>query len=85
MEKNRTAVRMVGEYETFIQSPAHPSSLSFSLTLLYFSLFLLYAAWNDSRSRQIEADLQRASERDPVIPLAEKVTRQLREKIGIVN
>ena len=37
-----------------------------------------YAAWSDSRQRQLEGDLQRAWERDPVIFLEAKVTRKLR-------
>ena len=37
-----------------------------------------YAAWTDSRQRQLEGDLQRAWERDPVIFLEAKVTRKLR-------
>jgi hypothetical protein len=36
-----------------------------------------YAAWTDSRQRQLEADLQRAWDRDPVIVLEAKVTREL--------
>ena len=44
-----------------------------------------YAAWTDARQRQLEADLQRAWERDPVILLEEKVTRELREKNEAVN
>jgi integrase/recombinase XerD len=44
-----------------------------------------YAAWTDSRQRQIEADLQRVWDRDPIVLLEEKVTRQLREKTGVVN
>ena len=44
-----------------------------------------YAAWTDSRQRQIEADLQSAWERDPVILLEAKVTRELRGKNEAVN
>jgi len=44
-----------------------------------------YAAWTDSRQRQMEADLQRAWERDPIILLEAEVTRQLREKNDAVN
>lgn len=44
-----------------------------------------YAAWTDSRQRQIEADLQSAWERDPVILLEAKVTRELRGKNDAVN
>jgi integrase/recombinase XerD len=44
-----------------------------------------YAAWTDSRQRQIEADLQRAWERDPIILLEAEVTRQLRGKNDAVN
>ena len=44
-----------------------------------------YAAWTDSRQRQIETDLQSAWERDPVVLLEAKVARELREKIDPVN
>jgi integrase len=44
-----------------------------------------YSAWTDSRQRQIEADLQRAWERDPITLREAKVTRELREKIDPVN
>ena len=44
-----------------------------------------YAAWTDSRQRQLEADLQRAWERDPAILVEAKVTRELDKKIDSVN
>jgi hypothetical protein len=44
-----------------------------------------YAAWTDSRQRQVEADLQRAWEQDPIVMLEAKVTRRLRENIEAVN
>lgn len=44
-----------------------------------------YAAWTDSRQRQVEADLQRAWERDPIVLLETKVTRRLRENTDVVN
>jgi integrase/recombinase XerD len=44
-----------------------------------------YAAWTDSRQRQIEADLRSAWERDPVIRLEAEVTRELRRKNEAVN
>lgn len=44
-----------------------------------------YSAWTDARQRQVEADLQRAWERDPIILLASKVTQKLREKTEVVN
>jgi hypothetical protein len=37
-----------------------------------------YAAWTESRQRQVEADLQRAWEQDPVVILETKVTRRVR-------
>jgi integrase len=44
-----------------------------------------YAAWTDALQRQVEADLQRAWERDPIVLLASKVTQNLREKTEVVN
>jgi len=44
-----------------------------------------YAAWTDSRQRQLEGDLQRAWETDPVVLLEAKVTRELRGKNDAVN
>lgn len=44
-----------------------------------------YAAWTDSRQRQVEADLQRAWERDPIVLLETKATQQLRGKNEAVN
>jgi integrase/recombinase XerD len=44
-----------------------------------------YAAWTDSRQRQVEADLRRAWEHDPIVLLEPKVTRQLRGKPQVVN
>ena len=44
-----------------------------------------YAAWTDSGQRQVEADLQRAWDRDPIVLLESKVTPQLREKSSVVN
>lgn len=34
-----------------------------------------HAAWTDARQRQVEADLQRAWERDPIVVLASKGRR----------
>jgi integrase len=44
-----------------------------------------YSAWMDSRQRQVEADLQRAWEHDPIVLLEEKVTRRLRGETEAVN
>jgi integrase/recombinase XerD len=44
-----------------------------------------YAAWTESRQRQVEADLQRAWEQDPIVILETKVTRRLRGNIEAVN
>lgn len=44
-----------------------------------------YAAWTDSRQRQVEADLQRAWDRDPMVLLATKGTQKLHEKTPAVN
>jgi site-specific recombinase XerD len=44
-----------------------------------------YAAWTDSRQRQVEADLKRAWEHDPVVLLETKVTRELRGKTNAIN
>ena len=35
-----------------------------------------YAAWTESRQRQVEADLQRAWEHDPIVLLERKATRK---------
>jgi integrase len=44
-----------------------------------------YAAWTDSRQRQVEADLKRAWEHDPIVLLQAKVTNELRGKSEAVN
>lgn len=44
-----------------------------------------YAAWTDSRQRQVEADLKRAWEHDPIVLLQAKVTRRLRGETEAVN
>ena len=44
-----------------------------------------YAAWTDSRQRQVEADLRRAWEHDPIVLLEAKATRRLRGKSEAVN
>jgi integrase len=44
-----------------------------------------YAAWTDSRQRQVEADLKRAWEHDPIVLLETKATRELRGKSEAVN
>lgn len=44
-----------------------------------------YAAWTASRQRQIEADLQRAWDRDPVLLLEAKGTPQVHGKTEAVN
>ena len=44
-----------------------------------------YAAWTDSRQRQIEADLQRAWDRDPFVLLETKGTPQVHGKSEAVN
>ena len=44
-----------------------------------------YAAWTDARQRQVESDLRRAWEQDPIVLLEAKATRQLRGKIEAVN
>jgi len=44
-----------------------------------------YAAWTDSRQRQVEADLRRAWEHDPIVLLEAKVTPELRGKSEAVN
>jgi integrase len=44
-----------------------------------------YAAWTDSRQRQVEADLKRAWEVDPIVLLETKATRRLRGEIEAVN
>jgi integrase len=44
-----------------------------------------YAAWTDSRQRQVEADLKRAWEHDPIVLLQAKATRELRGKSEAVN
>ncbi len=44
-----------------------------------------YAAWTDSRQRQVEADLQRAWERDPIVLLEAKGTQEVRGKSDVVN
>jgi hypothetical protein len=44
-----------------------------------------YAAWTDSRQRQVEADLKRAWENDPIALLETKATRELRRKSEAVN
>ena len=44
-----------------------------------------YAAWTDSRQRQIEADLQRAWDRDPIVLLQTKGTPEVHGKTEVVN
>jgi integrase/recombinase XerD len=44
-----------------------------------------YAAWTDSRQRQVEADLKRAWEHDPIVLLETKAARELRGKSEAVN
>jgi hypothetical protein len=44
-----------------------------------------YAAWTDSRQRQVEADLERAWNRDPIVLFESKVTRRLRGETEVVN
>jgi len=44
-----------------------------------------YAAWTDSRQRQVEADLQRVWERDPIVLIETKGTQELRGKTEAVN
>ena len=44
-----------------------------------------YAAWTDARQRQVEADLRRAWEQDPIVLLEAKATRRLRGEIEAVN
>ena len=44
-----------------------------------------YAPWTESRQRQIEADLQMAWERDPVVLLQKTVTPELRGRNVAVN
>ena len=44
-----------------------------------------YAAWTESRQRQVEADLERAWSRDPIVLLESKVTRRLRGETEVVN
>jgi len=44
-----------------------------------------YSAWTETRQRQVEADLERAWARDPVVLLEAKGTQQLRGKSEAVN
>ena len=44
-----------------------------------------YAAWTEARQRQVEADLERAWARDPIVLLQGHDTQQLRSKIEPVN
>jgi len=44
-----------------------------------------YSAWTASRQRQLEADLQRAWERDPIVLLQAKGTPQVHGKTEAVN
>jgi integrase len=44
-----------------------------------------YAAWTDSRQRQVEADLKRAWEHDPIVLLQAKAINELRGKSEAVN
>jgi len=44
-----------------------------------------YAAWTDSRQRQVEADLWRAWERDPIVLREGKGTQGVRRKNEAVN
>jgi integrase/recombinase XerD len=41
--------------------------------------------WVRDRQLQLEADLQRAWDRDPIVLLEAEATRQLREETGVVN
>jgi len=44
-----------------------------------------YAAWTDARQRQVEADLERAWERDPIVMMESKGTQKLRGENKILN
>lgn len=44
-----------------------------------------YAPWTHSRRRQVEADLQRAWRRDPIVLLETKGTQQVRGKSEVVH
>jgi integrase/recombinase XerD len=44
-----------------------------------------YAAWTNDRQRQVEADLQRAWERDPIVLIETKGTQKLRGENEAVN
>ena len=44
-----------------------------------------YAAWTDSRQRQIEDDLERAWNRDPIVLVQSAATRRLRGENDLVN
>ena len=44
-----------------------------------------YAAWTASRQRQVEDDLQRAWERDPIVLLEATGTRQVHGKAETIN
>jgi integrase len=44
-----------------------------------------YSAWTDARQRQIEADLERAWARDPLVLFETKATQKLRGKAEAVN
>lgn len=44
-----------------------------------------YSAWTDSRQRQVEADLQQAWQRDPIVLLQAKGTREVHQKREAVN
>jgi site-specific recombinase XerD len=44
-----------------------------------------YSAWTASRQRQVEADLQRAWERDPIVLLETKGTPQVHGETEVVN
>ena len=44
-----------------------------------------YAAWTDARQRQVEADLERAWERDPIVLMPTKGTQKLRGETEVVN
>lgn len=44
-----------------------------------------YSAWTGERQRQIEADLQRAWDRDPIVLLETKGTPEVHENSEVVN
>ena len=44
-----------------------------------------YAAWTEARQRQVEADLERAWARDPIVLAQDYDTQSLHEKTEAVN